>query len=119
MEVIDEEGVGNITRGTTPTIEIEVDIDLTDYTCVLSIGKYGKPYVTVDNSQMTMAVSDGASTCAFKLTQAQSLACKKGSAIFQMRAVKDADAIVTEPIDVEIIDVIDQRVIEDIYDTER
>lgn len=106
-----------LTRGTTPTVNIEVEADLTDYTCELSIGKYGKPYFTADNQQMSFSLSDGKSNCAFKLTQQQMLACKTGECLMQMRAVKDDTAIATEVVEIEVLDVIEQSVIDDVYDT--
>lgn len=106
-----------ITRGTTPTVSIEVDADLTDFTCELSIGKYGKPYFTVDNESMTLSVSEGTSTCSFKLTQAQTLKCKAGKTLMQMRAIKNDDAIATNAVEIEVLDAIEQSVIEDVYDT--
>lgn len=107
-----------ITRGTTPTIEIEVEADLTNYTCELSVGKYGKPFFTADNQQMTFTYADDVSTCAFKLTQEQTLACKPGETLMQMRAIKDSDAIATEALPIEVVNVIEQSIIEDTYDTE-
>ena len=43
-----------ITRGTTPSITVTVPMDLTGYTCFLSIGRKPKtPYLTASNDQMT------------------------------------------------------------------
>lgn len=108
-----------ITRGTTPTIEIIVDQDLTDYSCYLSIGKYGKPFFTADNRQMKLVRGDEGSVCAFTLTQEQTLSCKPGEYIMQMRSIKDDSAIATVPIDIEIRDVIEGGMIVDSYDTDR
>lgn len=106
-----------ITRGTTPTIEVVVEADLTDFTCDLSIGRYGKPFFTADNEQMTFTYADDVSTCAFRLTQEQTLACKPGETFMQIRAIKDNDAIATEPIAIEVLNVIEQSIIEDTFDT--
>lgn len=101
-----------ITRGTTPTVEVDVDTDLTDYTCYLAIGKAKQAKVTSSNCTMEL---DGDSTkLAFKLTQDETLSLAKGQTKIQLRAIKDDDAIATEMLDIEVLDIVQDGVIEDV-----
>ena len=111
--------MASITRGTTPTVTCTVGMDLTDYSCYLSIGKKAKsPWMTADNEQMEFGVSEGTSTLAFTLTQAQTLACKAGPAQIQLRVVKDGVAIASDMAPITIDDIIKDGEIEDVYDTD-
>lgn len=111
-------------RGTTESFFCEVDgLDLTDYTCYLSIGsKAGKPYFTMDNSQMTLDVDTSGeqpvSNLTFTATQEQTLACKAGKTNVQIRVIKDDDALATNWGELVVGDIIKNGVITDDYDTD-
>jgi len=104
-----------ITRGTTPSITVTVPMDLTGYTCYLSIGRKPKtPYLTADNSQMAAEYGE-TSTLVFTLTQEQTLACKAGKALVQLRIIDGDAALASTMGEVEIFDVVKDGVIQDEY----
>lgn len=104
-----------ITRGTTPSITVTVPMDLTGYTCYLSIGRKPKaPYFTADNSQMTATYGE-TSILTFTLTQEQTLACKAGKALVQLRIIDGDAALASTMGEVEIFDVVKDGVITDEY----
>ena len=112
-----------ITRGTTPEITCKVSKDLTGYTCELSIGKGAKkPYFTASNDQMTVthSVEDGqqVTTLVFKLTQQQTLACKAGDAMVQLRIILGSDAKSSDMAPITILDIIRDGEITDEYDAD-
>lgn len=109
-----------ITRGTTPNIQLVVNADLTDYTCVLSFGRYKRPVLTLDNENMLLEVTDeGVSRLTFYLTQEHTLSLPKGQTNIQLRCVKDDSAFATDLIPLEVLDVIDERRLRDEFDTPR
>lgn len=104
-----------ITRGTTPSITVTVPMDLTGYTCYLSIGKKPRfPYFTADNSQMTATYGE-TSILVFTLTQEQTLACKAGKALVQLRLIDGDTALASTMGEVEIFDIVRDGEIEDAY----
>ena len=104
-----------ITRGTTPSITVTVPMDLTGYTCFLSIGRKPKaPYLTADNSQMDATYGE-TSVLVFTLTQEQTLACKAGKALVQLRIIDGDAALASTMAEVEIFDVVKDGVIQDEY----
>lgn len=109
-----DEKVG-ITRGTTPSIPVTVPMDLTGYTCYLSIGRKPRaPYFTADNSQMT-AIYGETSTLVFTLTQEQTLACKAGTAYVQLRLIDGDTALASTMGEITVFDVVKDGEIEDVY----
>lgn len=107
--------MATITRGTTPTITVTVPMDLTGYTCYLTVGKKaGTPWLTADNAQMEATYGE-TSTLAFTLTQEQTLACKAGAAVVQLRVIEGTTALATDMAEVTIADVIKGGEIEDVY----
>lgn len=106
--------MAGITRGTTPIIAITAPMDLTGYTCFLSIGKVpGEPYVTVGNDQMTVEYGEQ-TKLAYTLTQEQTLACSAGAAYIQLRIVDDGVALASVMAEIEVLDVIQGGVIVDV-----
>lgn len=104
-----------ITRGTTPSITVTVPMDLTGYTCYLSIGRKPKaPYLTASNDQMTATYGE-TSTLTFTLTQEQTLACKAGNALVQLRIIDGDAALASTMAEVEIFDIVKDGVITDEY----
>lgn len=104
-----------ITRGTTPTITVRVPMNLEGWTCLLSIGKKARtPYVTVDNSQMVASYGDE-SVLVYTLTQKQTLACKAGKALVQLRLIDGNTAVASDMGEVEIFDIVKDGVITDAY----
>lgn len=104
-----------ITRGTTPSISVEVPMNLEGYTCYFSVGKkLHAPYFTVDNSQMSATYGEK-STLIFTLTQAQTLSCKAGTAYVQLRFIKDDVALASTITETTIYDVVKDGEIEDVY----
>lgn len=109
-----DEKVG-ITRGTTPSIPVTVPMDLTGYTCYLSIGKKARsPYFTADNSQMVATYGE-TSTLVFTLTQEQTLACKAGIAYVQLRLIDGETALASTMGEIQVFDVVKDGEIEDVY----
>ena len=110
-------------RGTTPTVTCTVDMDLTDYSCYLSLGsKAHKPYFTADNEQMGFDVDVSGetpvSTLTYTLTQEQTLSCKGGKCYVQLRVIKDDKALATDWGEVSIGEIIKDGMIHDDYDTD-
>lgn len=105
--------MAQITRGTTPKIEVKVDADLTDYTNYLSIGKVGEEIVSAQ-STVCEVDDDGSSLLTFKMTQEQTLSLPKGSLKMQVRSIKDDEAIATGLIPVSVADIIKEGVIVDV-----
>lgn len=104
-----------ITRGTTPSITVTVPMDLTGYTCYLSIGRKPKaPYLTASNDQMTATYGE-MSTLTFTLTQEQTLACKAGKALVQLRIIDGDAALASTMAEVEIFDIVKDGEIKDEY----
>ena len=104
-----------ITRGTTPSITVTVPMDLTGYTCYLSIGRKPKaPYLTASNDQMTATYGE-TSTLTFTLTQEQTLACKAGKAFVQLRIIDGDAALASTMAEVEIFDIVKDGEIKDDY----
>ena len=104
-----------ITRGTTPSITVTVPMDLTGYTCYLSIGKKPRaPYLTASNDQMTATYGE-TSTLVFTLTQEQTLACKAGTAYVQLRLIDGDAALASTMAEVEIFDIVKDGEIKDEY----
>ena len=104
-----------ITRGTTPSITVTVPMDLTGYTCYLSIGRKPKaPYLTASNDQMAATYGE-TSTLTFTLTQEQTLACKAGKALVQLRIIDGDAALASTMGEVEIFDIVKDGEIKDEY----
>jgi hypothetical protein len=102
-----------ITRGTTPSITVTVPMNLTGYTCFLSIGRKPKaPFFTADNSQMVAEYGE-TSTLTFTLTQEQTLDCAAGGAYIQLRIIDDEAALASTMGAIEIFDVLRGGVIAD------
>lgn len=103
-----------ITRGTTPIIAVTVPMDLTGYTCYLTIGKVpGEPYVTVDNSQMSAEYGE-VTKLTYTLTQEQTLDCAAGDAYIQLRIIDNEAALASTMGAIEIFDVLREGVIADV-----
>ena len=96
-----------ITRGTTPAVTVVVPMDLTEFSCYLSIGKKARtPWFTADNTQMEAAYGENESTLIFTFTQEQTLMCKPGEAYIQLRVIKDDLAIASDMAKITIADII-------------
>lgn len=104
-----------ICRGTTPNITCRTRYDLTGYDCLFSIGpKPLKPYFTVRNDRITRHIENEYTYLTFTLTQNETLSCKAGNALAQLRAVKGPNsdnAIASVQLPVEIVDIIKDGVI--------
>lgn len=104
-----------IVRGTTPSISIKVPMDLTGYSCYLSIGKRARdPWFTADNTQMEAAYGEE-SILIFTLTQEQTLLCKAGEACIQLRVIEGERALASNMANITIADVIKDGEIVDEY----
>lgn len=110
--------MASITRGTTPEITCTVaGIDLTGYSCYLTIGRREKsPWLTADNTQMTLELVGEDSKLTYRLTQEQTLACGTGSAMIQLRCIKDGLAVASGIGEIEVDGIIKDGEITDEYD---
>lgn len=96
-----------ITRGTTPAITVVVPMDLTGYSCYLSVGKKARnPWFTADNTQMEAEYGEESSTLIFTLTQEQTLLCNTGRAYIQLRLIEGDNAVASEMAEIYVADVI-------------
>ncbi len=103
-----------IFRGTTPEVECVTSTDLTGYKIYFAIGpKPLKKWAAVDPAEITIQRINNVTHITFSLTQEQTLACKVGKAYAQIRAIKDSNAIASELIPIQIMDIIEDGVIND------
>ena len=102
-----------IFRGTTPEVECATSTDLTGYKIFFAIGpKPLKKWIEVNPDAISIERIDNITHITFSLTQEQTLACKVGKAYAQIRAIKDGNAIASELIPIEIMDIIKDGVID-------
>ena len=73
-------------RGTTPDYILNVNADLTGKTVYVTI-KQKRNVLTLTNDDLTIAVSNGASSIAFSLTQKQTLQFDEGRAEVQVKYI--------------------------------
>ncbi len=77
-------------RGTTPTLHVTVDADLTDMELYLALKTGGRPLVVKRNRDMEVSVEDGKTSIELRLSQSDTLAMKAGDKCeVQLRAVTD------------------------------
>lgn len=93
-------------RGTTPTLTLTVDADISDWTVYASFKANGEVF-TFENDRLQMTAEDDVTTILLTLTQEETLAMR-GSAEVQVRAIKNGTAIAT---DIQRIDV--DRILKD------
>ena len=93
-------------RGTTPTITIEVDVDLTGASyVVMTLEDFSKNEVSVDNRSGMLEITP--TSVSGKFTQAQTLSLGKGSAKAQIRAIDAAgNAIASNVVSLRIEDIL-------------
>ncbi len=80
-------------RGTTPTLTLTVDADISDWTVYASFKSNGEVF-TFENDRLQMTAEDDVTTILLTLTQEETLAMQ-GSAEVQVRAIKNGTAIAT------------------------
>lgn len=91
-------------RGTTPTLAIHVDQDLSGCEVYVTLAQRGKQ-ITKRESDFDMKVSGGATTINLTLSQAETLSftAERGSAVeVQVRYVKDGRACATDIVSVPV-----------------
>ena len=81
-------------RGTTPTLTLTVDADISDWTVYASFKTNGEVF-TFENDRLQMTAEDDVTTILLTLTQEETLAMQ-GSAEVQVRAIKNGTAIATD-----------------------
>ena len=79
-------------RGTTPTITLTLDCDLTGHTVYVTLQDGGEQ-LTLGNDRLTLDVADGVTTISFTLSQEETLAMPESTAEVQVRAIKDGVAV--------------------------
>lgn len=82
-------------RGTTPTITMTADMDLTTWTVYASIRCGKREILTFDDERLTKTYADKITTIELTLTQEETLALDVGMVEIQLRAIKDGTAIAT------------------------
>ena len=101
-------------RGTTPTITLTVDKDISDGWTIYATFRSGSHNVELENERMTIELEPATETEEAKtlitvtLTQEETLSLGVGNAEVQVRAIKDGTAIAT---DIKTVDV--GRIIKD------
>lgn len=83
-------------RGTTPTITITVDKDLTDWSLYLAIGQGDDQPLVLENDRLDMTVVEGVTSVEFTLTQEETLSFDTRPVEMQLRAAHDDIAIATD-----------------------
>ena len=82
-------------RGTTPTITVTVDTDLTDWSLYLAIAQGDGQPLVLENDRLDVTVNEGVTSLAFTLTQEETLAFDARPVELQVRAAHDGTAIAT------------------------
>ena len=105
--------VNKIIRGTTPNIECFIMGDVTAEHLFFSIGAdMERPWFTVKWQDMDISFDGEKTKVSFKLTQEQTLICKPGNAIAQIRSINDDGfANASNAISLEIIDILKDGVV--------
>lgn len=82
--------MSSIRQGTTPTLTINTDVDLTDYDAIwLTIEDSAGNSVTLDKTQITVTSTAIEAT----MTQEQTLSLQQGTVVVQVRARLSTNAI--------------------------
>lgn len=81
-------------RGTTPTITLTVDADVSDWTLYVSMSNGGS-IVTFEDDRLTKTLDGPQTIIELTLTQEETLAFSTGSLEVQIRAIKDGVAVAT------------------------
>lgn len=106
-------------RGTTPTIPLTVDVDISDGWTIYATFRSGSHEVEFTNDRMTIELEPETETEQAKtlinvtLTQEETLAMH-GSAEVQIRAIKDGDAIATDVQRVDVGRILKEGVIDEL-----
>ena len=87
-------------RGTTPTITLTVDADISDWT-IYATFQSGANEITLDNERLTVSYTQDKTTVLCTLTQEETLKLN-GVCEVQIRAIKGGTAIAT---DIQTVDV--------------
>lgn len=82
-------------RGTTPTITLTVDADISDWTRYVTLKK-GNKILTLENDRQEASYANGKTTILVTLTQQETLDFMTGYVDVQVRAIKDGTAIATD-----------------------
>ena len=82
-------------RGTTPTLTLTVDADLTGHHVYVTLQNAGS-LLTLENDRLDIDVASGTTTIGLTLTQDETLAFCDCPAEVQVRAIKDGVAIATD-----------------------
>lgn len=105
-------------RGTTPTITLTVDKDVSTWTLYATF-RSGMHNVTLENDRMTVELEPATETEEVKtlitltLTQEETLALGVGNAEVQVRAIKDGTAIATDIKNIDVGRIIKDGVIDE------
>lgn len=102
-----------ICRGTTPRCVCRIAENLERYDLFFSIGPaLRSAWFTVPQDRMDMEYGENETTAIFTLTQHETLLCKEGKAIAELRAIDgNGDARASNIIEVNIIDIVKDGVI--------
>lgn len=105
-------------RGTTPTITLTVDKDVSTWTLYATF-RSGMHNVTLENDRMTVELEPATETEEAKtlitvtLTQEETLSLGVGNAEVQVRAIKDGIAIATDIKNIDVGRIIKDGVIDE------
>ena len=105
-------------RGTTPTITLTVDKDVSTWTLYATF-RSGMHNVTLENDRMTVELEPKTETEEAKtlitvtLTQEETLSLGVGNAEVQVRAIKDGTAIATDIKNIDVGRIIKDGVIDE------
>lgn len=102
-----------IKRGTTPTIPLTVDTDLTGWTVHVTF-KCDKSQITLDNSRLTIEPGEESTAIDVTLTQQETLALGVGDAEIEVRAIKDDIAIATDIKKINVSRILEEGVIDEL-----
>ena len=82
-------------RGTTPTITLTVDADLTGWTVYLALAQAGS-VIVLEDDRVEATVSEGVTTLEFTLSQEETLSLAETPVELQVRAIRDGTALATD-----------------------
>lgn len=98
-----------IYKGSSPTIALNVEADLTDWTCLLTIESgVGNAFVKAADE---IEWDGEKSRISFWLSQTETLQLSKGTHRIQLRAVNGDEAVASNLVDVQIVDPVLKKVV--------
>lgn len=99
-------------RGTTPTLTLTVDADISDWTKYVTF-RANCRIVTIEDDRLEATYADNMTTITLTLTQEETLALNVGACEVQVRAIKNGTAVATDIAKVDVGRILKEGVIDE------